>query len=80
MSGLNEHYKIESHGIHVTGLENDVMVWLNTEIADFDGLCIGSAGNRLMALTQAETTLHDALAEVRKAIAIRARSRSGGEK
>lgn len=53
------------HSLHVFQAEylsRDWEVWLNTEVADFDGLCIGSAATREAAVAAAVEVLETALA------------------
>jgi hypothetical protein len=49
---------IEGHLVHVCQWGcDDWQVWLNTEVADFDGLCIGSGSTRDEALAVAVKAL-----------------------
>lgn len=45
-----------------------VEVWLDTEVAECDGLCIGTGSTRDEALAEAETDLQVALSELRDLI------------
>lgn len=64
---VDERYaEINGRELHVIGSTDDVEVWLNTEVADFDGICIGGGESRKQAIADAITTLEQALAELRR--------------
>jgi hypothetical protein len=50
--------------IHIIGDDGDIEVWLDTEVAACDGLCIGHAATRDAAIADARDTLHGALTEL----------------
>lgn len=58
---INEHFKIDDYELHVTGAWNDVEVWLNTPVADFDGICIGGGESHRAAVADAIETMERAL-------------------
>lgn len=59
------------YALHVipANLLNDYEVWLNTEVADFDGLCVGVGKTRSEAMTKAAATLEDTALALRDAVA-----------
>lgn len=63
---INEHLKIDDYDLHITGTWNDVEVWLNTPVADFDGLCIGGGQSKRLAVAEAIRTLERALQVLRE--------------
>lgn len=67
---VNEHYiDINGCNLHVTGGgADDVEVWLNTEVADFDGICIGGGESRRVAVADAIETLERALGILKEQI------------
>lgn len=63
---VDEHFsQINGRELHVTGEPDDVEVWLNTEVSDFDGICIGGGESRRAAVGDAIETLEQALAVLR---------------
>jgi len=61
-----ERYEIAGHGVHIAQrFENQWTVWLNTELQDYDGLCIGCGDTRQEAVTQAVMTLEAVVAHLR---------------
>lgn len=50
------------YGLHLINEPGKSTVWLNTELSDFDGLCIGMGVNEAEALLDAVTAL-EALTE-----------------
>lgn len=58
---INEHYDIDGNELHITGQHGDIEVWLNTEVADFDGVCIGGGESRQEAVTDGIAILERAL-------------------
>lgn len=51
----------ESHCVHVYKAADGAWdVWLNTEVADFDGLCLGSGPTRQVAVSRAVQVLEAA--------------------
>jgi hypothetical protein len=50
--------------INVVGESGDIEVWLDTEIEECDGVCIGHAITRIQALDDARTELQARLADV----------------
>lgn len=57
----DERYHVNDHDLHIySDAEDDWEVWLNTEVADFDGLCVGSGDSREKALADAAETLEAA--------------------
>lgn len=57
----DEHLELNSNRLHIISeMSNDFEVWLNTEIADFDGLCIGCGPTREKAVYDAAILLERA--------------------
>ena len=52
--------------LHVCRCDGRWVVWLNTEVTDFDGLCIAVRGSRQAAVTDAVEVLEAALEELQK--------------
>jgi hypothetical protein len=50
--------------IHVIGDDGDVEIWLDTEVDECDGICIGHAGSGIQALDDARAELKARLADV----------------
>lgn len=53
-----------AHRLHVFEAHGYVDVWLDTEVDDRDGICLGSDANRRAALMQAKVELEHALDRV----------------
>lgn len=50
----DEHLVLASNQVHIISeTPNDYEVWLNTDVGDFDGLCIGCGASRKAAITDA---------------------------
>ena len=50
----DEHLELGSNKLHIVSEQpNDFTVWLNTEVQDFDGLCIGCGNSREAAVMDA---------------------------
>jgi len=54
--------------IHIIGDGGDVEVWLDTEIAEADGIVIGVGATRIQALDDARAELQARLADVEQLI------------
>lgn len=65
-SEINERHNVNGYDLHVTGEDDDVEIWLNTEVADFDGLCIGGGESRQKAVEEAIRTLEGVLGVLRE--------------
>lgn len=67
MTTTNEHHEVTSggYGLHVTGEDGDVEVWLNAGV-DFNGLAIGGGESRAEAVRDAIETLERALRVLRE--------------
>lgn len=66
----DEHLEIDGNRIHILSeLPNDFEVWLNTDVADFDGLCIGCGPTREKAVYDAAVALEKASRALRTASA-----------
>lgn len=63
---VNEHYKVADRELHIAGESDDVEVWLNTLVEDFDGICVGGGESRVEAVTDAIETLEGALRILRE--------------
>lgn len=66
---VDEHYtEINGRELHVVGGTDDVEVWLNTEVMDFDGICIGGGESRRAAVADAIETMERALGILKEQI------------
>lgn len=65
---------VEGCALHVFGLEGGWQVWLNTEVQDFDGLCIGTGTSRNGAIAEARKVL-EACVEVLQTLPVVVSSR-----
>lgn len=64
----NEHIDLDGNRIHISSEEpNDFEVWLNTDVGDFDGLCIGCGPTREIAVSQAIAVLKEGLTKLGEA-------------
>jgi hypothetical protein len=45
--------EVEGHLLHICEMDGDWQVWLNTEDANFTGLCVSSCPTREAAITEA---------------------------
>jgi uncharacterized lipoprotein YmbA len=62
----DEHVDLDGNRLHVLSeTANDFQVWLNTDVQDFDGLCIGYGPSRETAVANAVAMLEDALVKLR---------------
>ena len=62
----DEHLELDGNQIHVSAeSENDWQVWLNTDVTDFDGLCIGCGESRQEAVADAIAVLDEGLRVLR---------------
>lgn len=67
MSALlhDEHIDLDGNRIHIASEQlNDFEVWLNTDVGDFDGLCVGCGPTREIAVSQAIAILKEGLAKL----------------
>lgn len=59
---FSTHLNLDGNRIHIVSeAENDFEVWLNTNVGDFDGLCIGCGQTRQGAVDDAARVLKQAL-------------------
>lgn len=64
----DEHLTLNGNRIHVLSeVRDDFEVWLNTNIDDFDGLCIGCGVTRAAAIRDALDVLQQGVAALEKA-------------
>lgn len=57
----DERYHINDHDLHIhSSADDDWEVWLNTEVQDYDGLCVGCGNSREKALADAAETFEAA--------------------
>lgn len=64
----DEHLELDGNRIHISSdAPDDFEVWLNTDIDDFDGLCIGCGPTREKAIHDAAVVLEKASLALRKA-------------
>lgn len=68
MMAINERFEVNDRAVHISGNTNDWEVWVNTPVADFDGICVGGGVNRTDAIVDAVRTLELATARLRKLI------------
>jgi hypothetical protein len=62
----DEHIELDSNVIHVLGESSGGFeVWLNTDVADYDGLCIGCGSSRDEAVADAMGVFIQALEKLR---------------
>lgn len=62
----NEHLTLDGNRIHILSEQpNDFEVWLNTDVGDFDGLCIGCGQSRQEAVAGAINVLDEGLRVLR---------------
>jgi len=52
-STQGEHLELDSNQIHISNEDGNWWVWLNTDVGDFDGLCIGCGQSRKEAIDDA---------------------------
>lgn len=67
MISNNKRFSLDTgHTLHVyyDGLAGSYDVWLNTEVADFDGVCIATGSTLAEAIASAKTALQLALAQL----------------
>lgn len=63
----NEHLDLDGNRIHISSDDpNDFQVWLNTDVGDFDGLCIGCGPTRANAVAQAIGVLEQGVAALKR--------------
>ena len=60
-TNLDETLHLDGFDLHIVGEQGDVEVWLNTKVADFDGIAIGGGETRGEAVRDAIETLGKAL-------------------
>lgn len=48
-----ERATVRGYGLHICQRDGDWTVWLNTEVADFDGLVLGVGATRDLAVSNA---------------------------
>jgi hypothetical protein len=70
-----ERYRVAGYGLHIAQERGggDWSVWLNTEVADYDGLCIGLDSSREAAMTQAIEVTEQLLAELKAKLELKNR-------
>lgn len=68
MMAINERFEVNDRSVHIKGDPNDWEVWVNTPVADFDGICVGGGMSRTDAIVDAVRTLELAAARLRKLI------------
>jgi hypothetical protein len=61
----HDHPEGQGYRLHMTDLNNNKTVWLNTEVGDFDGLCIGTGNTQYDAVCNAVGTLDAAARKLR---------------
>lgn len=62
----SERLKLDGNTIHILSEQpNDFEVWLNTDVGDFDGLCIGCGQSREEAVAGAISVLDEGLRALR---------------
>ena len=54
------------HRLHICRNDGYWVAWLNTEVADFDGLCLATGSTRDVAVARAVAVLEAALEELQK--------------
>lgn len=77
----NQHLDIGDNRIHIASdASGEFEVWLNTEVADYDGLCIGCGSTWHQAASQALETLEAGVRALRgEGATSTATSAAGGE-
>lgn len=64
----DEHLDLDGNRIHISAdSDDDWNVWLNTDVDDFDGLCIGCGQSRKEAVAEAISVLDEGLRKLRHA-------------
>lgn len=51
----SERFEVAELRLHVSGHDDDWSVWLNTEVADFDGVRVGCGTTKAAAISDALT-------------------------
>jgi len=63
----NQHLDLDSNRIHIVSeVKDDFEVWLNTEVGDFDGLCISCGKSREEAVADAIGVFEQGLRKLRQ--------------
>lgn len=64
----NEHLELDGNNVHILSERpDDYEVWLNTDVGDFDGLCIGCGQTREEAVAGAVAAFDEGLRKLRGA-------------
>lgn len=67
---MSERYKVNPNGhvLHVTDYDGpyDWSVWLNTEVQDFDGICLASGSSRSETVASAIETVEAILNQLQQ--------------
>lgn len=58
--------EVEWHRLHVFCQRGEWCVWLNTEVSDFDGLCLAVEATRDLAVTRAVRVLEACVEELQR--------------
>src|SRR5262245_48001637 len=68
VTAMNEHFQIEGNTLHIKGNDDpadDYEIWINTNDADYDGVCIGGGSTLAEAHAEAVKVLEGCLRVLR---------------
>lgn len=74
----DEHLTLDSNRIHILSeVRDDFEVWLNTDVGEFDGLCIGCGVTREGAIADALDILRQGVSALGKAARVSTTAETG---